>query len=46
MDQSAMVISINTDSSAPINQIADYSITGDFTEVIPRMIKAYKNNSK
>lgn len=46
MDQAAMVISINTDSSAPINQIADYNITGDFTEVIPRMIKAYKNNSK
>lgn len=46
MDQSAMIISINTDPSAPINQIADYTITGDFTEVIPRMIKAYKNNSK
>lgn len=46
MDQSAMIISINTDPLAPINQIADYTITGDFTEVIPRMIKAYKNNSK
>ena len=46
MDQSAMIISINTDASAPINQIADYAITGDFSEVIPRMIKAYKNNSK
>lgn len=46
MDQSAMIISINTDPSAPVNQIADYAIIGDFTEVIPRMIKSYKNNSK
>jgi electron transfer flavoprotein alpha subunit len=46
MDQSAMIISINTDPAAPINQLADYAIIGDFTEVIPRMIKSYKNNSK
>ena len=46
MDQSAMVISINTDPSAPINQLADYAITGDLNEVIPKMIKYYKQNSK
>lgn len=46
MDQSAMVISINTDPHAPINQIADYAITGDLNEVIPKMIKYYKQNSK
>ena len=46
MDQSAMVISINTDSAAPINQIADYAIVGDLNEVLPKMIKSYKNNSK
>ena len=46
MDQSAMVISINNDPSAPINQIADYAIVGDLNEVIPRMIKSYKKNSK
>ena len=46
MDQSAMVISINTDPAAPINQIADYVITGDLGEVIPKMIKSYKANSK
>lgn len=46
MDQSAMVISINTDPHAPINQLADFAITGDLNEVIPKMIKYYKQNSK
>ena len=46
MDQSSMIISINTDLDAPINKIADYAITGDVTEVIPKMIKYYKQNSK
>ena len=46
MDQSAMIISINTDPEAPINKIADYAITGDVNDVIPKMIKYYKQNSK
>ena len=46
MDQSSMIISINTDPEAPINKIADYAITGDVNEVIPKMIKYYKQNSK
>lgn len=46
MDDSSMIIAINTDENAPINQIADYVINGDVAEVIPRMIKAYKKNSK
>lgn len=46
MDQSAMVISINTDPDAPINKIADYAIVGDVNEVIPKMIQSYKQNSK
>ena len=46
MDQSSMVISINSDPEAPINKIADYAITGDVNEVIPKMIKYYKQNSK
>ena len=33
-------------SDAPINKIADYAITGDVTEVIPKMIKYHKQNSK
>jgi electron transfer flavoprotein alpha subunit len=46
MDQSAQIISINTDPNAPINHIADYAIIGSITDVIPRMIKYYKANSK
>ncbi|MDR2126524.1 MAG: electron transfer flavoprotein subunit alpha/FixB family protein [Prevotellaceae bacterium] len=46
MQDSSMIISINSDANAPINQIADYAIVGDLTEVIPKMIKYYKKNSK
>ena len=46
MEQSAMVISINTDPAAPITKIADYAITGRVEEVIPKLIKYYKKNSK
>lgn len=46
MEESAMVISVNTDDNAPINKIADYVIKGDVGEVVPRMIKYYKANSK
>jgi electron transfer flavoprotein alpha subunit len=46
MEQSAMIISINNDPAAPINQIADYAINGDVSEIIPKMIKYYKKNSK
>jgi electron transfer flavoprotein alpha subunit len=46
MTDSAMVISINTDPNAPINQVADYVIIGDIADVIPKMIKSYKRNSK
>jgi electron transfer flavoprotein alpha subunit len=46
MDQSAMIISINKDPEAPINQIADYAIIGDIGEILPKMIKYYKKNTK
>lgn len=46
MDQSAQIISINTDINAPINHIADYSIIGSISDVLPKMIKYYKANSK
>lgn len=46
MMESSMIISINTDSNAPINSIADYVITGDFAEVVPKLIQYYKKNSK
>lgn len=46
MKDSGIIISINSDPNAPINQIADYVINGTVEEVIPKMIKYYKKNSK
>lgn len=46
MQDSALIISVNTDPDAPINTIADYVITGSIEEVVPKLIKYYKKNSK
>ena len=46
MEESAMIISINNDPKAPINALADYSIIGNVEEVLPKMIKFYKENTK
>ena len=46
MQDSSLIISINTDPDAPINAIADYVITGSIEEVVPKLIKYYKKNSK
>ncbi len=46
MNESAKIVSINNDSNAPINQLADYSIVGNIEEIIPKMIKYYKKNIK
>lgn len=46
MQESAMIIAINNDENAPINTIADYVITGNVEEIVPKMIKYYKQNSK
>ncbi len=46
MEESAIIIAINTDTEAPINKIADYTINGDVNEVIPMLIEAYKKHSK
>ncbi len=46
MEESSMIIAINNDPGAPINKIADYVIPGDVMEVVPKLIKFYKKNSK
>jgi len=46
MDQSSMIISINNDKNSPINLIADYTIIGDIGDIMPKMIKHYKQNTK
>ena len=46
MKESGIIISINNDENAPINTIADYIIHGTVEEVVPKLIKYYKKNSK
>ena len=46
MQDAGIIISINSDPDAPINQIADYIINGTVEEVVPKLIKYYKENSK
>ena len=46
MQDSGIIISINSDPDAPINKIADYVITGTVEEVVPKLIKYYRQNSK
>lgn len=46
MQESAIIISVNNDPSAPINTIADYVINGSVEDVLPKMIKYYKKNTK
>lgn len=46
MQDSGIIISINSDPDAPINKIADYVINGKVEEVVPKLIKYYKKNSK
>jgi electron transfer flavoprotein alpha subunit len=46
MQDSGIIISVNNDPDAPINKIADYVINGTVEEVVPKLIKYYKQNSK
>lgn len=46
MQDSSIIISVNSDPNAPINTIADYVITGKIEDVLPKLIKYYKKNSK
>ncbi len=46
MDQSSKIMAINTDPNAPIFQIAHYRIVGDLNEVVPRMIRAYREHAQ
>lgn len=46
MQESSIIISVNNDPDAPINAIADYVITGNVEDVVPKLIKYYKKNTK
>ena len=46
MQESSIIISINNDVNAPINKIANYVIHGKVENIIPKMIRYFKENSK
>jgi electron transfer flavoprotein alpha subunit len=46
MDQASKIIAINIDPKAPIFDIAHYKIVGDLNQIIPRMIRAYREGAK
>jgi electron transfer flavoprotein alpha subunit len=39
MQGSEKIIAINTDRHAPLVQIADYALIGDYREIVPKLIK-------
>ena len=42
MQESAKIVAINSDPDAPIFDVAHYGIVGDLNQVLPMMIKAYR----
>lgn len=46
MSESSKIIAINSDPNAPIFQVAHYKIVGDLAEVIPMMIRAFREKAK
>ncbi len=42
MQESGMIISVNSDPDAPINTLADYVVTGKVEEVLPKLITFYQ----
>jgi electron transfer flavoprotein alpha subunit len=45
MENSAKIMAINTDKSAPIFGVAHYGIVGDFKVIIPKMIQAIRSGA-
>ena len=42
MQGSEKIIAINTDRNAPLVQIADYALIGDYLEIVPGLIKGFE----
>ena len=45
VNQSKVIVAINTDPEAPFFKAADYGIVGDAFEVLPKLTEAVKNLS-
>ena len=45
MAEAKRIVAVNSDPEAPIFDLAHYGIVGDLKEVLPRMIKAYREKA-
>jgi electron transfer flavoprotein alpha subunit len=46
MEESAKILAINTDRSAPIFSVAHYGIVGDLRVVIPKLVRAIRGGAR
>ena len=46
MEESFKIVAVNTDPDAPIFDVADYKIVGDYKEVMPQLMNAYEELKK
>jgi electron transfer flavoprotein alpha subunit len=45
IQSSARIVAINTDRHAPLVQIANYALIGDYLEIVPKLIEGIKARS-
>ena len=46
MQAAEKIIAINVDPHAPLMQMADYAIVGDYQKVVPKLIKGLRDRSQ
>jgi electron transfer flavoprotein alpha subunit len=46
MQTSEKIIAVNIDPHAPLMQMADYAIIGDYHKIVPMLIKGIRDRSK
>ncbi len=46
MQESDVIVAINKNESAPIFEVADYGITGDVYDIVPKLIELLDDNTR